>query len=984
MYSNVEGGRSRRSLVSRGHEGDHSDYVAMRIAVGIALWLASACVLAGGVFPDSGHLVIAAKDESPSITIDYPLQASVFPPDMEAPTFLWRDASPTATAWRIDVNFASGASQLHLEAKGERMRVGEIDARCISANNKLPELTPKQASEHTWKPDVATWAAIRRHAGNGPVTITIHGLPAADTRDAVSSSAMQLYISADPVNAPIFYRDVPLMPSETEKGFIKPLATNAVPLIAWRVRNVAEPQSHVVMTGLHTCANCHSFAANGKTLGLDMDGPQNDKGLYALAAVDKKMTIRNQNMVSWSSFRGEEGAQLRVGFMSQVSPDGRYVMTTIRPPGAKTSQFYYVSNFKDYRFLQVFYPTRGILAWYDRTTKKLQPLPGADDPAYIQSNAVWSPDGKYLVFSRAVARDPYRDDGKMASYANDPLEVQIQYDLYRIPFNNGKGGAAEPIAGASQNGMSNSFPKISPDGKWIVFVEAHNGQLMRPDGKLFIVPASGGTARQMKCNTSLMNSWHSFSPNGRWLVFSSKSRSPYTQMYLTHLDAEGNDTPSILIENSTAANRAVNIPEFINMAPSGIDHIDTPAVDFYKQFDVAEDLAKKGQYAAALPEWRKALAMEPGDAHALNNYGQTLARAGSTDDAIAQFRAALANRPVYPEAHNNLAFVLAGTGRVEEALQHYRLAIAEKPGYAEAHSNLGRTLTVQGHLDDAIEQFEQAITINPEYAEAHNYLGFALASKDLLDQASNEYRRAIEIDPKYADPYNNLGVTLARQRRMGDAIENFNKALALDPACNGVESNLGHALLARDRVDEAIPHIEKAVAANPQSAELESDLGAALAQRRRVDEAIPHFQRAVQIDPGLVKARAYLGVALSIRNRNAEALMQWREALKRDPDNLQVLNETAWLLATSSDESLRNGQEAVTLSQRAVQLTSSQNPVSLGTLAAAYAESGDFDQALSVDQRAITVATHQGKSDLAKTLNERLTLFLAKTPIRQN
>ena len=73
----------------------------------------------------------------------------------------------------------------------------------------------------------------------------------------------------------------------------------------------------------------------------------------------------------------------------------------------------------------------------------------------------------------------------------------------------------------------------------------------------------------MRCNTPLMNSWHSFSPNGRWLVFSSKSRSPYTQMFLTHLDEDGNDSPAILIDNSTAANRAVNIPEFVNIPPTG-------------------------------------------------------------------------------------------------------------------------------------------------------------------------------------------------------------------------------------------------------------------------------------------------------------------------------------------------------------------------------------------------------------------------------
>ncbi|MGA8672121.1 MAG: tetratricopeptide repeat protein [Terracidiphilus sp.] len=941
------------------------------------------CILAIGLLAGFCKSVVAAKDEAERIAIDYPLNGSVFPPDMEAPTFLWRDSATDANAWRIDVTFANGSAALHVDAKGERMHVGEIDPRCISANNKLPELTPEQAAARTWKPDASTWVAIKKRAGSGAVTITIRGYGGAEAGRAVSTGAMQMYVSADAVNAPIFYRDVPLMPSETEKGFIKPLAANAVPLIAWRMRNVADAQSHVVMTGLHTCANCHSFAANGKTLGLDMDGPQNDKGLYALAPVAKKMTIGTENMVSWSKFRGEEGVQLRVGFMSQVSPDGRFVLTTIRPPGANTSQFYYVSNFKDYRFLQVFYPTRGILAWYDRVTKRLQPLPGADDPQYIQSNAVWSPDGKYLVFSRAVAKDPYRADGKMAAYANDPLEVQIQYDLYRIPFNGGKGGTPEPIAGASQNGMSNTFPKISPDGKWIVFVEAHNGQLMRPDGKLYIVPASGGVARRMNCNTPLMNSWHSFSPNGRWLVFSSKSRSPYTQMFLTHIDAEGNDTPAILIENSTAANRAVNIPEFVNMEPTGIEHIDTPAVDFYKQFDVAEDLAKRGQYAAAIPEWTKALAMEPNDAHALNNYGQTLARSGATDRAIAEFRKAIAVKPEYPEAENNLAFVLAGAGRPGEAIEHYRMAIEEKPAYAEARSNLGHVLTEQGNLDGAVEQFQQALTINPDYAAAHNGLGFALASANRLDGAADEYRRAIEADPKYADAYNNLGVVMARQRRIDEAIEDFNKAIELDPACVGAESNLGHALLAKDRVDEAIPHLARAVGANSNSAELHSDLGAALAERGRLDEAIPEFERALQISPNMVRAQSHLGMALVMKGRAAEGLAQWRKVLQEEPDNPRVLNDAAWLLATSPEGALRNGKEAVELARHAVQVTSAKEPSVLGTLAAAYGETGEFDKAIEIEQQARDLAKQQGEPDLAAEFSRRMALLQAHTPIRE-
>ena len=374
---------------------------------------------------------------------------------------------------------------------------------------------------------------------------------------------VRITTSTDPVGAPIFYRDVPLMPTEVEKGVIKPIIPSAVPLVAWRLRNVAESRSRLVMEGLPTCANCHSFSRDGKTLALDVDGPQNDKGTYAIVP----LAPRTSSAAKMSS-PGTTSPTSRPGSAPSASwpssrPMARYVVTTV-------NEDVFVANFTDYRFLQVFYPTRGILAWYDRSTGRIRSLPGADNPSFVQTNGFWSPDGKYLVFARAAARDAYPKGRKMAEYAGDPLEPPIQYDLYRIPFNGGKGGRPKAIPGASNNRMSNAFPKVSPDGRWIVFVQSRNGQLMRPDSQLYIVPAEGGEARRMRCNTALMNSWHSFSPNGRWLVFSSKSRSPYTQMFLTHIDEQGNDSPAILIENSTAANRAVNIPEFVNIPQDGL------------------------------------------------------------------------------------------------------------------------------------------------------------------------------------------------------------------------------------------------------------------------------------------------------------------------------------------------------------------------------------------------------------------------------
>ena len=688
--------------------------------------------------------------------------------------------------------------------------MGKIDPRCTAPTNRPPGLTPEQAAAHTWTPDAETWATIKRASTEHPATLTIAGYRAPDVEPAVSRGQVTIRTSADPVGAPIFYRDVPLMPSETEKGVIKPLAKNAVPLIAWRLRNVGETSSRLLMTGIHSCANCHSVSADGKTMGMDLDGPRNDKGLYALFPIQPQAAIRDENVIAWSTFRGKLGGKLRVGFMSQVSPDGQYVVTMINDPGAPVSEYqrrmkprdlesnYYVANFKDYRFLQVFYPTRGILAWYSRITGRLEPLPGADDPRYVHTDAVWSPDGKYLVFARAEAKDAYVPGRKQAEYANDPNEARIQYDLYRIPFNGGKGGRPEPIAGASQNGMSNTFPKVSPDGRWIVFVQCRNGQLMRPDSQLYIVPAAGGEARRMRANTPLMNSWHSFSPNGRWLVFSSKSRSPYTQMFLTHLDEAGNDSPAILIDNATDANRAVNIPEFVNIPSGGLLKIDAPVTDYYRLIDTAEDQLTNRQFEAAVASLRKAVAMHPEDAVVQNSLGVALARTGRKGEAMEHYRKVVELSPDFPDAHGNLGAVLLSTGRLDEAITEFQQALALSPDYAEAHLNLGTALAQQGRLDQAIPHLRKAVEDRPEDANAHRNLGLALYMAGQVKEAIPAAEQAVKLsrgkDPTMlnllAHLYAEVGrrqeaartarqaLTIATQRNDRQLVQELNEMLA--------------------------------------------------------------------------------------------------------------------------------------------------------------------------------------------------------------
>jgi Flp pilus assembly protein TadD len=319
----------------------------------------------------------------------------------------------------------------------------------------------------------------------------------------------------------------------------------------------------------------------------------------------------------------------------------------------------------------------------------------------------------------------------------------------------------------------------------------------------------------MRCNTPLMNSWHSFSPNGRWMVFSSKGRSPYTQMYLTHIDEDGSDTPAILIEDATAANRAVNIPEFVNVPPDGLVAIDSPATEFYRLFDVALGLSRKSEYEAALPEWRKALELSPEDGDAKH-------------------------------VHYNLAVALSETGRDEEAMEHLRKVLAIDPKHPQANANLGVALARKGDVDEALPLLEKAAELAPLDVKNLTNLAGALTEKGQAAEAVRRCRQALVIDPEYHEAHNTLAVALVATGELEEAIPHFEKALAADPDSVEIHYNLGRVLLTRRRAEEAIPHLEKA--SSGRRPPILAALAEAYAEAGRLADAVLTGRRALGLE----------------------------------------------------------------------------------------------------------------------------------------
>jgi len=757
--------------------GAPADYADVAVAEGIGL---------GSTADAAQHELIERlleagrlASEPAEVVIDYPLDESIFPPEIISPTVLWHDESSGADSWLVEVTFSGAASRLSVLVPGEKPQQGEIDPRCISETNEIYQPTPYQASAKAWKPSPEVWEAIKRGSVEKAARVTFYGYLADEPARVVSSGSMILTTSSDPVGAPIFYRDVPLMPAPTEKGVIKPLAKRALPLIQWRMRDLSLPRSRVVLEQMHTCANCHSFSDDGATLGIDVDGPTGDKGSYAVAAIEEEVVIGNDQVITWNAFADKLPGLNTLGFLSRISPDGKHVVSTV-------NEEIYVANFRDYRFGQVFYPTRGVLAYYSRETGQILALPGADDPDYVHCDPVWTPDGKTIIFARARAREAYPEGRPLAAYAGDPNETPIQYDLYSIPFDEGRGGTPEPITGASSNGMSNTFPKVTRDGKWIVFVQCANGQLMRPDGKLWIVPIGGGEARSMRCNTSRMNSWHTFSPNGRWMAFSSKSNTPYTQMFLTHINVDGTDSPAILIENSTAANRAVNIPEFVNVAYDDFQRISVPAVEHHVDFERGTRLAQEGKYAEAVVEFDKALEGEP-QAWRVNDWriheslSKSLLRVGELERALEHTRASLKLNPYNAEMHTNLGYILTENGQYDQALEHLNMAIQLAPRYPASWYNRATLYLKLGDRNRALADYTETIRVQPAYVEAYLGRGASLQAGGDLAGALADFNRAIQLSPGLPEPWYSRALIKKEAGDAAGALHDLNKALEVAP-----------------------------------------------------------------------------------------------------------------------------------------------------------------------------------------------------------
>ncbi len=252
----------------------------------------------------------------------------------------------------------------------------------------------------------------------------------------------------------------------------------------------------------------------------------------------------------------------------------------------------------------------------------------------------------------------------------------------------------------------------------------------------------------------------------------------------------------------------------------------------------------------------------------------------------------------------------------------------------------------------------------------------------VFQSAEALWRDTLDRNPDAWSAHANLGWILAEQQKYDQARDHLVRSLELNPDNAQAHSNLGRVLSLQGQSAEAEPHFQAALKLKPNDADIRKSYAAALAGQGRRAEAVQQLQDALRLrsDPD---ARLLLATLLYQTRNLPEAIAEYRQVLKAKPDQPEALNNLAWLLATCSDGTVRDGADAVQLAEHACQLSGYKQARELFTLSAAYAEAGRLREAVETMQKCIDAARAAGNSQLVAVAGQMLTLFRAGKPYHE-
>jgi tetratricopeptide (TPR) repeat protein len=338
-------------------------------------------------------------------------------------------------------------------------------------------------------------------------------------------------------------------------------------------------------------------------------------------------------------------------------------------------------------------------------------------------------------------------------------------------------------------------------------------------------------------------------------------------------------------------------------------------------------------------------------------------------------------QPEKPDYLRLRAQHLAGKEQHDEALADIDRALEMDPDHAASHELRGMILLQLERYDDALASFDRASELEPDAALPYQHRGELYIKKGDTQSALEQLTKALEKQPQ------NITALLVRAgiyyelKEPEKALADIDEAIRIQPAFVQPHLMRAEILAATDRIDEAIAGLENLLQAAPGNLRILSQLGTFYMIDSQPRKAIDVFSRVLEQESDNARALRFRADAYLNTGQHAEAIADFDRALQEMEPDEGLLNNFAWVLATSPEDNLRDGKRAVELATKAAEMSDFQTPHVLSTLGAAYAETGDFETAKKWSAKSIELS--QKELDAAETDVERERILKEKAQLEK-
>ena len=395
---------------------------------------------------------------------------------------------------------------------------------------------------------------------------------------------------------------------------------------------------------------------------------------------------------------------------------------------------------------------------------------------------------------------------------------------------------------------------------------------------------------------------------------------------------------------------------------------------------VAVELNDRGEKDLAYYHFRRAMEYDPNFPDVYDAVGYAAFVNGRQEEAVEFYRKALALDPTDPAFHDHIGASLWRLGRRQEAVEHYLEALRLDPDRLTAQFALGMACADAGDYSGAAARFAEAVRLKPDYAEARLRLAEALLKQGKLDQAEKQFDTLVRLFPTNIEARINLGGMLWRRGQRDKAAQQYAEVLRLDPSQSMARYNLGLALSDQGDLDGAAQHFREALRSKPDYVEALTGLARVLTREGKFKEAEESFAQAVRVCPTNANLQINLGSALLAIGETNRADAVFAEALRLDPQLPDKFIRGGATLAAQgkTKAAIANYEQALKLCQ----LAGTNNAGLLTALDSAYAEAGQFTEAIATAEKARDLALAAGDKSAADAASGRIGSYAKKQPYR--